>query len=433
MDLRHLFKQSSVASMALLTSVGALSAYGAEPGWTLMTSVERTLAVAPEMRSAKAEVDTRRGELVQAGAYPNPTLEVRADQKLGVDDGQGGTDLTQAAISQALPLRRLARQKKMAAAQLGAAQETQRQRRLLLEYRTARAYHNLQLTQARLDLAKQRLALAETYPGRGARAGDPVVRYLSRNERLRIDILRESARQAVASAEGEYSEALASFRAYLALPVNSAPSVQPLGPVLPPPPLTALEARLVSHPALAAGQLQFEAAQAGIDVANSQRLSDPVVSLFRERDYLGGSRRDYSGVMLSVQVPLWNRNNGGVGRARAEADKVEAENLAQARDLGSRLHLSHMHLDHLIAQAADYLTGLVGPTEQSLDLARKGFSAGQTDLLTLIDANNTHFDAHFRYLELLQLGWMEAAELRLAAGLSVRDYAEAITPSALPE
>jgi hypothetical protein len=37
----------------------------------------------------------------------------------------------------------------------------------------------------------------------------------------------------------------------------------------------------------------------------------------------------------------------------------------------------------------------------------------------LIDANNTYFDAFGRYLELLQEAWLEAAELRLAAGQSL--------------
>ena len=38
------------------------------------------------------------------------------------------------------------------------------------------------------------------------------------------------------------------------------------------------------------------------------------------------------------------------------------------------------------------------------------------EILSVIDANNTYFDAHERYLELLQKAWLEAADLRLAAG-----------------
>lgn len=430
--MRIIMKGIGALIVALVACAG-VAVRAAETPWELTTSIDRVQEVAPELRAANAEVSVRRSELTQSGAFPNPSVNLRADQKLGIDDGRGGTDLTQVAISQPLPLWRLARQEKMAEAHLGAAEEALRQQRLLLEYRTAHAYHGLQLAQARLNLAEERLAIVETYPDRSTRPGDPVVRYLSRSERLRIDILRESARQALASVEGEYNEVLAIFRARLALPADSTPSVLPLGPVPPPPDPAALQARFAAHPGLATSERQLEAARASIDVASSQRYADPVVSVFRERDFLGGSRRDYSGVMLSVQVPLWNFNNGGIDRARAEADKVEAQYQAQQRDLGSRLRLQQLHLGHLIAQAAAYLTGLVGPTEQSLNLARKSFAAGQSDLLALIDANNIHFDAHFRYLELLKLGWMEAADLRLTAGLSVREYAEVAASPDLPK
>ena len=426
-----------------LQTVGALSialmlfanpvVYAADAEWTLSGSVERVLKVSPEVRAANANINIRRGELTQAGAFPNPYIELRADQKLGIDDGQGGTDLTQVAISQALPLGRLGHQKDMAAANLSAAEEARRQQRLLLEYRTALAYHHLQLVKARLNLAEERLSVAESYSGQGNRQGDPVVRYLSKRERLRLNILRETARQAVATAEGEYTEALTRFRTNLLLPLDSNPSVTPLGPVPSPPELATLQAKFNLHPELVATQHEIRAAQAGIAVARSQRLADPVVSIFRERDYLGGSRRDYTGVMLSVQVPLWNSNNGGVNRARAEASKAETQYQILQRDLASRLRLHDMHLGHLISQAADYNTHLVLPTERSLNLARKSFAAGQVDLLTLIDAYNTHFDAHFRYLELLQQGWMEAAELRRAAGLTIAEYADAAAHPATTE
>ena len=52
-------------------------------------------------------------------------------------------------------------------------------------------------------------------------------------------------------------------------------------------------------------------------------------------------------------------------------------------------------------------------------MTRKAYAAGEVEILALIDANNTYFDANERYLELLQEAWMEAAELRLAAGRSL--------------
>jgi outer membrane protein TolC len=46
------------------------------------------------------------------------------------------------------------------------------------------------------------------------------------------------------------------------------------------------------------------------------------------------------------------------------------------------------------------------------------------NLLALVDANNTHFDAQARYLELLKEAHVAAAELRLAAGISLLEERE---------
>jgi len=59
---------------------------------------------------------------------------------------------------------------------------------------------------------------------------------------------------------------------------------------------------------------------------------------------------------------------------------------------------------------------VITPSSSNPDLTRKGYAGGELEILALIDANNTYFDARERYLELLQEAWLEAAEVRLAAG-----------------
>ncbi len=385
--------------------------------WNLESSVERATTVAPELRAAEAEVAARTGELTQAGAWPNPAVELRTDEKLGIDDGRGGYSLNQMSITQPIPLRRLAHQRRAAEAGLESARAGQRYQRLQLETRTAQAFHALQFAAERQHLAEERLKFAE-----GLRPGaDRLVRYLSPLERARLDILRESARQDVASAEGKWSEAVSQFRALLVLSPDAQPETTPLTPFNAPAALAELHGRLATHPALRATQQARNASRANVDVARSQRFADPTVSVFRERDYLAGSRRDYTGFMLGVQIPLWNINGGGVARAVAEADKAEALLAAQHRDLESRLRQNHLHLGHLIEQAEHYRTRLLAPARQVLDLTRKGFATGEQNGLALVDASNTYFEAQARYLELLHGAWIEAAELRLAAGISLAD------------
>ena len=400
--------------------------------WTLEASIKHAATVAPELRTAEAEIAVRTGNLTQAEAWPNPTVTVRADEKLGIEDGRGGYSMNQVTITQALPLNRLDPQRRAAAAELEAARAAQNYERLLLETRTAHAFHTLQQAAERQRLAQERLAFAEKMQLRDDRPGidrpDRLVRYLSPLERSRLDILRATAHQDVALAEGKWSESVAQFRALLALPPEVQPETTRLVPAAAPDELRTLLNRLAAHPALQATQQTRDASQAAVDVARAHRHADPTLSVIHEQDYFAGERRNYTGLMLGVQIPVWNRSNGGVSRALGEANKAEAALEIQRRDLVSRLRQSHLHLGHLIEQAEHYLTHLLQPARLVLDLTRKGYTAGEQNGLALVDASNTYFDAQARYLELLRDAWMEAAELRLAAGVSLLDSSPEAKP-----
>lgn len=398
-----------------------------QPAWTLEASIRRAVSVAPELRAAEADVAARKGGLTQAAAWPNPTVTLRADEKLGIEDGRGGYSVNQLTVTQALPLHRLGHQRRSAEAELEAARANQSYQRLLLETRTAQAFHALQLASERQLLAQERLAFAEKLQLRGDHPGnerpvpDRLVRYLSPLERARLDILRATAQQGVELAEGKWSESLAQFRALLGMRAEAQPETARLQPAPQPEALQALLNRLDAHPALLAAQQVHDASLASVEVARAQRFADPTLSVIYEQDYLAGERRNSTGLMLGVQIPVWSSNNGGVARAYGDAGKAEAALELQRRDLESRLRQSHLHLGHLIGQAGHYMTHLLLPARQVLDLTRKGYIAGEQNGLALVDASNTYFDAQAHYLELLRDAWSEAAELRLAAGISLLD------------
>lgn len=386
--------------------------------WTLESTIQRAMEIAPEVRAADAEVAVRRGELTQAGAWPNPSIDLRADDRLGQEDGRGGTDFTQLALSQPLPLRRVARERAVAESRLAGAEEGRRLRRLELERAAAQSFHELQRAQARLELAQARLKQTENYPG-AAGARDRLVRYLVPLERARLAILREEANQAVVAAEREREQALIAFRARLALPADAVAEGTPPAEPPAPPALEALERSLENHPLLTAARKEQEAAEAGIAVARSQRFADPALNLFRERDFLAGGRRDVNGVGVSVQVPLWNTNLGVVDKARAGALRARTEYEIVLRDALARLRRSYADLTRARIQAERVRTNLLEPAQRLNELARRSFAAGEANVLALIDAANSHFDAQARYVELVTQAQLSAAELRLATGQSL--------------
>lgn len=395
-------------------------AVGAADVWTLPLSIKRALEVSPEMRIADAEIGVREGELKRDSAWPNPTVEARVDRKLGIETGSGGNDVTQLAITQPIPLSRLSSQRARGEANVAVAQASRDHQRLQFENQVARAFNALQVAEAKYRIAEQRLQAAQQYDaGGGARSRDRLVRYLAPLDRARLTILRESARQSLATVEGEQREAALRFRQLLALPNDAAITVTSLTIATLPSKPADFDVALDAHPAMIAGQRDLDAARRGIDVARASRLADPTVSVFRERDVLGGDERSYYGVVVGVQIPLWNQNRGDVARAAAETNRADAALSVRRRELESALRDSRFRLERLIDQAQHYAKNVLGPSERLLELTRRGFATGEIAVLALLDANNSYFEAEQRQLELLAEAAAAAADLRLSAGQSL--------------
>ncbi len=412
---RHRQRGAAFVGAALLC-LTPLSIFGQQQTlWTLEESIRRAREIAPELRGAEAAVAARQGALHQAGAWPNPQIELRADDKIGKDAGTGGTDFTQFSFSQPLPVSgRLGHRQAVAEAALDAARAERRYQQVRLETEVARRYHALQLAAERLRLAEQRLQLADDFQRIGQRreqAGE-----LSHLERLRLDLIRESAQQILDKAEGAYNEAQSRFRAYLALSAQTRPQLTPLQPFSDIPALQVLQAGLPKHAALQSAKHQVKAARSEVGLARAERLPDPIVRVFREQDFLNGRRQEVTGIGVGITVPIWNRNNGRIDEARAQTIEIQSQLQALQRDLRSRVQQSYLHLHHLVEQGEHYRTQVFQPARKVFALTRKGYASGELEILSLIDANDTFFNSRERYLELLQEAWLEAADLRLAAG-----------------
>tara|TARA_R110002050_G_scaffold57423_5_gene129174 strand:+ start:86780 stop:88081 length:1302 start_codon:yes stop_codon:yes gene_type:complete len=383
--------------------------------WTLEDSIRRVLEFAPETRGAQAAVSAKQGALQQAGAWPNPQIEVRIDDKMGKDKGTGGSDFTQFSFNQPLPFSgRLGYQKAVAGEELDAARSERSYQQVQLETQVAQRYHMLQFATERLHLSQQRLKFAEGWQiigQRRAEAGE-----LSNLERLRLDLIRESAQQTLDKSEGAYNEALSRFTAYLNLSADTIPqllSLEPFGSI---PALQTFYATLSEHALLMAARHQLEARRAGVDLARAERFPDPTLRLFYEQDVLNGRQQDVTGIGLGITVPLWDRKSGSIDEAQAKSIQTQSELQVLERDLGSRLQQSYLHLNHLVEQGEHYRIRVLEPAQKVFDLTSKAYASGELEILSLIDANNTYFDARERYLELLQEAWLEGAEVRLAAG-----------------
>jgi len=406
-------------------SISALTGYSANTFaadiWSLQSSVERVLEVSPETRASLDILAIRETQQQQSTAWPNPQIEVRADQSMGLDDGSGGYDINELVISQPIPVNRIQHQSQLASAQLSASRSQGLQQQLMLEYKTAMVFHQLQLKNALYDLSQQRLKIADKYgkSQQSTQAAGQLVRYLTPLEQKRLSILRETARQATAYAEGELNEVLSEFRILLNMPQQTQITLEKLKLISESVDLMALQQRLESHPQLQSLQHNVQAAQAQTDVAKASRYKDPTVNLFIERDNFNNQRETYSGISVNMELPLWNENSQDVSLARAQLINSQTEHQIKRRELSSQLQQSYLHYGHLIKQIDEYRRNLLKPAEDMFKLSQKSFSAGEENILGLIDSYNSYFEIHAGYLKLLASAAQELASVRMAAGISL--------------
>lgn len=402
MTLNHPLTLARFKLPVLFLSIVVLSYTAqAEDIWTEDRSIQRALDISPQMKEAHAGLQSREGELQQAGSWPNPTISVRAQNRLGLQDGTGGYNADQLVVSQPLPLWRMQHQQEVARQQLAGEHAMIRQSNLMIQADVARMYQALLLNYEKLALAEQRMHFTDSIIS-AKQNSQPVLQYINPLDRLRIDLLHETSTQNVYAARAKFRESLALFRSRLDLPEQQKIELPHLQTARNPESLQELEVKLVANSqALQQLQHQLQAGQSAIALEQVKKYGDPVLSLIHERDVLAGRRQNFNGVMISVPVPLWDQNEGNIAKAQAELVRNESRLMITRRNLLTRLQQDYLQLTHLLNRVQHFNQQLVKPAEQLLKLTHRSYEVGELSSLNYIDAHKTYFDARNRYLDLV--------------------------------
>lgn len=409
--IRQLFSMAS-----LLLSL-PLASYAGTQHWNLQQSLQQAITSSPELQQSLAEIGAREENVKSASLWPDPDIELRVDNSLQRERNSSGYDLAEITLSQAIPWSRLEHQKSVASAQLSAAQHQQLASSLDIQNRVAHIYYELQRASELLKLAEQRVTFADRLRQNNQQGSNAVVRYLTPLEKVRLQIIREQAHQSVVNAEGKYNEALTEFYKILGIDANMDIQLDNIQEISQVPALLKLQQQQNQHPLIFQQKLQLQAASNAIDLARSNAIDDPTISLSRSRGVFNNDEESVYGLMLNLQIPLQDRKNSAVSKARYGASQQRIELSRMQRELQINLQRSHAHLNHLVEQANNYRQRVLKPAQRVLELSQQGFKSGELGVLSLVDANNTFFDAKQHYLELLYQSQQELADIKLYAGL----------------
>lgn len=389
----------------------ATAANPAEPTGPLTLDAAIVLAMAanPELSAAANELRAVEGAVIQAGLLPNPEVST------SVEDTQNrATRTTTLQISQMVELggKRTAR---IASAERGrdVAMADLLGRRLEIRAATVAAFFEVLVAQERIQQMEDLLALAQRATAAASR----------RVVAGKVSPVEETkARVAEASAKVELGQARVDLTAARKRLVTTWGSAQPRfsmaeGRTDQLPVLLSdeeLAARLDKAPQLARARHEVERFTALAELARAKRIPDVTVSLGAKRaEELG---RNQAVVGLSIPLPVFDRNQGGLLEALRRADKARDELHTAVLRLGAEVTGNHERLKALLMEAQTLHQEIVPGARSAYEAASKGYELGKFSFLDVLDAQRTFFQARTQYLRSLADAHRTAAELERVLG-----------------
>lgn len=356
---------------------------------SLLTRLEQMPAAIEA--AALSEAADARAQQARAIANPSLSWETENIQGSGPYGGFGNAETT---VSVTQPLELFGQR----SARIGAARADalttglrSEQMRWRAAGRLAQVYSDAEAASRRYELAAEALALSE----QDARAVALLVE-AGREATLRDIQARSETDAARAQLEEARSVRDAAFARLSAIAMLDAP-VETLGASL-------LDTAPASHALDASDPLAVRIAQAEVDAAGQrltveQRRARPDLSASMGMRRFRETGDDAFTIGLSVSVPLFDRNRGGVRAAYADQRAAEARLTAQQQEAKADRLAAEATLSASMARVRAADSG-VGAAEEAYRMARVGFDAGRLSQLelrstraSLISARNAAVEA----------------------------------------
>jgi outer membrane protein, heavy metal efflux system len=359
-----------------------------------------------DLQAARYAVDVGHARLLQAGLLPNPRLELSGRNDFAFrNEGEYGNSV---AISQQFPIAgRILRQKDVARVDVALAQaEVDEAGRQLAGAVAANVYRLLvieQQIQSRKQLIGVEDQLAKVTSDRLQAAE---VSELDVNT-VKLDLQRLSQERDLL--ESERQSLLVSLNTLIGRSAVASLSINeplPQTDVLPRQAQFQAQA-LQNRPDLRGALLSADRARAEQALAKAQRWEDWNLSLGLEQDRVsieGVPRQSADraiGLSLSIPLPLFNSNQGTVAEAAANADQAMAHIDAMRLGIAGEVASAYAQATSLQQLVERYRKGLLPVSARNVQLAQKGYGAGQVSVIEVVQAQRQQAELNAAYLNTL--------------------------------
>lgn len=183
------------------------------------------------------------------------------------------------------------------------------------------------------------------------------------------------------------------------------------------PALTELAAELPNSPRLKKASLMVIQKQALSEIEKSKQTPDVTISLgARRNEELGGITQALVG--LSIPIPLFDRNQGNLQSAKAREVQSQDEKTAIENQLQAELAIAYARWQSQIEAITTYSQDILPGAQSAFDAARKGFDFGKFSFLEVLDAQRTLFQTKTQFIQTQALAHQAEADIQNILGVT---------------
>ena len=407
--------RAAIAICVVGALAGAVHAQPAEV--TADEAVALYRAQSPRLAANRAAIDVTAADLVDARLYPNPTLSVSTTN---IAQGQDTFGHSQETVGLDVPI-------------LIGGQRGHRGRTADARVAAKRAEVDVDAAKAELEIRRRFLVLAaaqekvsalgaaldDTRAVRAIVAGRQQAGAKSPYELERTDLalaaLASKRDEAVTDAAAA-SGALAQAVGLPAWQPRAAGTFKPAELATPPVPSDAsavASAVGADHPELVAGLAAEALARSEQALAHAEAVPTPSLQL------QGFGTTDPQGIALTIGIaiplPLFDRNQGAIARARAQEHAAELDHRATTAELTADLTRAVAIERARRAAVTQFEADAVERLPRVRTMAEASYRAGQGGIVELLDALDAITEARLREIELVAAVLDAGLEVRAAA------------------
>ncbi len=363
---------------------------------TLDQALQFALSQNPDLQAFSYEVRAREAEVLQAGLVSNPQLHVQVENVTGSGDFNGfDQSETTVQLSQRLELgsKRGLRKSSANLSKEVAGWDYEVQRLEILA-RVSKAFTHVLKTQQKVllvaegvQLAKKFLSAVSERVTAGKVAAIEIIKAQvalanMRMEKERVQQELENARRRLSALWGNAKPRFESAQGDFFTISDKPPATE-----------------LSTNPRLSRSATALARRQAELDVENSKAIPDLTLS--------GGFRRleqtDDNALVFGVTVPLnwFNRNQGGIAKARHRLSKAQEEKKAEALRIQGALFKAHSEVSFFHAKVTLIKAEVLPGAKKAFGAISEGYRFGKFGLLDVLDSQKTFFQAQSQYLDVL--------------------------------